>query len=177
MSKTVSQVGESQCPNCAGIINIPKSTRSIICRHCDAVIKIIDKDEGVELKVVGRSVAENPTYQELETQVAAIKEHLKELHVEYEAEMARPMPKGMLRVGMLGLLAIFGGLVALLFDPQVGGIVVLVGLVMTIAGFAMHSRTKRAKFATGMRMSKQIEQVGAQRDLLQRKAARLKTEV
>ena len=177
MSRAKIQAGEAECPNCSGTINVPKSTRSIICRHCDAIIKIVDIDDGLELKVVGKSVAEDPTYQDLETQIAALKEHLAELHKAYETETAKPVSQGMLRLGLLGLLAIVVGLVWLLVTPGVGGAIAVAGLMLTIAGFAAHSARKRARLDTLTPMSKQIEQVGAQRDRLQLKAARLKTQV
>jgi hypothetical protein len=76
------------CPNCGQELTVPKSTRSFICRHCDAIIKVIQKDEGVDLKVVGKSVVEDPTYQALEAQVRELRVELAEMHKKYEAHMA-----------------------------------------------------------------------------------------
>lgn len=54
------------CPNCSIELPIPKSTRSFICKSCDAIIKVIGTDDGVVLKVVGKSVEDDPTYQAYE---------------------------------------------------------------------------------------------------------------
>ena len=177
MSNAKIQAGEAQCPNCNGTINVPKSTRSIICRHCEAIIKIVDVEDGLALKVVGRSVAEDPTYQELETQIAAVKEHIADLHKEYEAEAAKPFSTSMFWIGIFGLFATLVGVVLLVFVPLLAGGLLVAGVMLAVVGFTDHGRRKRARLEVLTAMSKQIEKVGAQRDLLQLKAARIKTQV
>jgi hypothetical protein len=177
MSKAKIQAGEAQCPNCSGTINVPKSTRSIICRHCEAIIKIVDVEDGLELKVVGRSVADDPTYQELESQIAVVKEHIADLHKEYEAEVAKPFSMSMFRIGIFGIFATLVGVVLLIFVPLVAAGLIGAGVLLTVLGLADHGRRKRARLEVLTAMSKQIEQAGAQRDRLQLKAARIKTQV
>src|SRR6185369_6471703 len=77
------------CPNCGKQLTVPKSTRSFICRFCDAVLKVVLKEDGFELKVVGKSVEEDPDYRSLEAEVADLKRELEDLHARYGREMAR----------------------------------------------------------------------------------------
>jgi hypothetical protein len=165
------------CPNCGQQLTVPKSTRSFICRHCDAVLKVVLKDEGVELKVVGKSVDEDPDYQSLEAEVADIRRQLEDAHARYGREMARDYGRAGSRVRNLGMLAVLVGLVVLPFAPVKGAVVALVGGVAVAAGMVVNSARKRAKLAAAIPLRDEIDRLGARRDLLQRKAARLKTQV
>ena len=165
------------CPNCGEQLTVPKSTRSFICRSCDAVLKVVLKDDGVELKVVGKSVEEDPGYQSLEAEVAVLKRELEELHLRYGKEMARDHGRAGSRLRNLGILAVVVGLLVAIWAPLWGGAMVLGGLVATVAGLLVNSSRKRAKLAAAIPLRDEIDRVGARRDLLQRKAARLKTQV
>jgi hypothetical protein len=175
MTSVNTQAPSDVCPNCKQPVTVPKSTRSFICRSCDAVIKVIGKDAGVELKVVGKSVEEDPEYLALEVEVAALKSQLDALHVKYLAAMAKETGKGGSRLRNLGVLAVIVGVVALPWSAKLGGAIALVGLVAVVAGMAVNSAKKRAKHAETSPISDEMHRIGAQRDLLQRKAARLKT--
>ena len=165
------------CPNCGQDVTVPKSTRSFICRHCDAVIKVIQKDEGVDLKVVGKSVEEDPTYQALEAQIRELKSELADMHKKYEAHMADVPGTGGGKVGWTGVLLVPVGLIAMIFSLKVGGAIALLGLVCAIGGFLVRNSARRAHLAVAAEMGETITGIGSQRDLLQRKAARLKTQV
>ncbi len=165
------------CPNCREQVTVPKSTRSFICRWCDAVIKVIAKDDGIELKVVGKSVDDDPTYQSLEARVVEIKRELADLHARYEKEMARDHGKGGSRTRTFGVLTAVAGLPVALLNPAIGGALVGAGVVATVAGMKVNSSRKWSKEARAGEISREIERLGAERDLLQRKAARLKTQV
>jgi hypothetical protein len=165
------------CPNCSQDVTVPKSTRSFICRHCDAIIKVIEKDDGVDLKVVGKSVEEDPTYQALEVQVRELKTELAEMHKRYEAHMAEVPGTGGGKVGWTGVLLVPVGLAAMLFSLKVGGLITLLGLVCIVGGFLVRNSARRAHLVVAAELGQTITTIGSQRDLLQRKAARLKTEV
>jgi hypothetical protein len=165
------------CPNCGQELTVPKSTRSFICRFCDAVLKVVLKEDGVELKVVGKSVDEDPDYRSLEAEVADLKRELDDLHARYGAEMARDYGHAGARVRNLGVLAVVAGPVTALFAPAAGGIVAIGGAAAVVVGMVVNSARKRAKQAATIPLRDEIDRVGARRDLLQRKAARLKTQV
>jgi hypothetical protein len=165
------------CPNCGQELTVPKSTRSFICRFCDAVLKVVEKEDGVELKVVGKSVDEDPDYQSLEARIADLKLRLDELHTRYGKEMARDHGRAGSRIRNLGVLALLVGSVVAIYRPLAGGVVVLAGLAAVLAGMVVNSARKRAKQAATIPLRDEIDRVGAERDLLQRKAARLKTQV
>jgi len=165
------------CPHCGKSITVPKSTRSFICRHCDAVIKVIQTDEGVSLKVVGKSVEEDPTYQALEAQIRELKTELTEMHRRYETYMALPVGAGGGKAGWTGLLVVVVGLVAMIFSLKVGAAIAAIGLLAVVVGFATRSSARRAHRAVAGEMAQTITTIGSQRDFLQRKAARLKTQV
>jgi hypothetical protein len=171
------QVDMESCPNCKQPVTVPKSTRSFICRSCDAIIKVISTDAGVELKVVGKSVEEDPTYQALENDIAAVKAELADLHARYLVEMARDYGSAGSVVRNLGVLAVLGGLVAMIFAPTPGALIAGGGLLAVVAGIAINASKKRAKQAVTGEISEALSKMGAQRDLLQRKAARMKTQV
>jgi hypothetical protein len=165
------------CPNCGQQLTVPKSTRSFICRFCDAVIKVVLKEDGVELKVVGKSVEEDPDYRSLEAEVADLKRELEDLHARYGREMARDYGRAGSRVRNVGVLALVAGPVAAVFAPVAGGIVAVGGVAAVGVGILVNSARKRAKQAAAIPLRDEIDRVGARRDLLQRKAARLKTQV
>ena len=165
------------CPNCKQQVTVPKSTRSFICRSCDAVINVMLTEDGTELKVVGRSVEENPTYQSLESEIAALKRELDDLHARYVAEMARDYGRTGPRLRTLGLLVLIVGVVWMVWNPVAGGALAGGGLVVAVAGIAITVSRNRAKNAVSGELSDEMFRVGARRDLLQREAARLKTKV
>lgn len=176
-NSTKSQTGESACPNCSAVVNIPKSTRSIICKSCDAIIKIVGTEAGDELKIVGRSVEENPTYQQIEAQVADLKREIAEMHAEYEREVSRPVEPTLRRLGWFGVAVAVPGSAAVLVSATAGAGALAAGVALAVTGFVGHRRRKRERATAATEISKAIERLGAQRDMLQRKAARLKTEV
>lgn len=165
------------CPNCQQPVTVPKSTRSFICRSCEAVIKVINKDNGVELKVVGKSVDDDPTYRALESEVAALKAELADLHARYLVEAAREYGSGGTVLRNVGVLVALVGLVWAIFSLAVGAAVFAAGVVLVAVGVAVNSSKKRAKQAATGELTEAMNRVGARRDLLQRKAARIKTEV
>ena len=90
MSNTKKSASEVQpCPNCATELPVPKSTRSFICRACDAIIKVIATDDGAVLKTVGKSVEDDPNYQAYEAQAAELVAELDEMHKRYLVEMSK----------------------------------------------------------------------------------------
>jgi hypothetical protein len=177
MSTQATSSGDARCPNCDAAINIPKSTRSIICHSCDAILKIVEREEKPELKVVGRSVSDDPTYQELSRQIEEVRAHLADLHADYQREVEKPFATSMRSVGWLGLLLALVALPALFYSGTIAAALAVVGVVIAVAGFAAHSSRAGARKRMLQEMTKGIERVAAQRDLLQRKAARIKTEV
>lgn len=165
------------CPNCSKSVAVPKSTRSFICRECDAILKVVHTDEGVRLTVVGKSVEGDPTYQALEQQVVEVKAELDDLHARYLVEADRPIGHGPLNVGRFGVLAALAGLVTTPFAALAGLSIVGLGVLLAIGGYAVNASRKRAKQAVLGEMTNTIAKVGERRDLLQRKAARIKTQV
>jgi len=177
MSNPKKSAAETQpCPNCAELLPIPKSTRSFICRGCDAIIKVIGTDDGVVLKVVGKSVEDDPSYQAIEAQVAELMSELEELHKRYNAEMSNPISRAFFRFGLLGILALLVGLVILVWSLVAGAVLAITGFVLMIFGFGMHAARSRAFESVTGEMARTIERIGQRRDLLQRKAARMKVE-
>lgn len=177
MTVTKTNIESSTCPNCKESITVPKSTRSFICRHCDAIIKVIQKDTDIELKVVGKSVEDDPTYQAIEAQVQDLRAELAEMHKRYEEFMAIDVGNIGGRSFMLAVVVCIGGLVALFWSPAVAGTIVVISLLVGVVGWAIHRSRKLRKLAVATEMSETMAKIGAARDLLQRKAARLKTAV
>jgi hypothetical protein len=165
------------CPNCGNEVTVPKSTRSFICRSCDAVIKVVAKEDGVELRVVGKSVNDDPTYQSLEAEVADLRRDLDDLHARYTAEMARDYGNAGTYVRNLGVLGVIVGAATVLFNRPVGAGVAAAGLVAFVLGVLINGARKRARQRVTGELSDALHRVGAQRDMLQRKAARLRTQV
>jgi hypothetical protein len=170
-------IDTSLCPNCKQTITVPKSTRSFICRHCDAIIKVIQKEHDVELKVVGKSVEDDPDYQAIEAQVTELRAELTDLHARYVAFMANDIGNIGGRSFLLGLAFVVAGAVIAIWNGGLGGAVGLVGLVVGVAGWLIHRSRKIAKMSAGAEMSRTMDKISAERDRLQRKAARLKTAV
>jgi len=177
MAATKQHVDSSLCPNCKQAITVPKSTRSFICRHCDAIIKVIQKETDVELKVVGKSVEDDPTYQAIESQVTELRAELAEMHKRYEAWMATDIGKIGSRTFLFALVAIPAGLITMIWSASAGAAIAGLGLVVGFVGWFVQRGRKQAKQVVATEMSDTIFKIGAQRDLLQRKAARLKTEI
>ena len=167
----------AECPNCKQSVTVPKSTRSFICRSCDAIIKVISSEQGATLKVVGKSVDDDPTYQAIESHVAALKEELGHLHAQYLVEADRSYGSSGSWMRNLGWLALVVGVVSIVWSAAYGVGLVLGGIVGILAGAAINASRKRAKQAAMAEISDTLQKIGAQRDLLQRKAARLKTQV
>ena len=167
----------STCPNCKQTITVPKSTRSFICRHCDAIIKVILKDHDIDLKVVGKSVEDDPTYLAIEAQVNELRAELAEMHARYQAFMATDIGNIGGRTFLFAIAAVVVGLVVMIWSAKVGALVVVGGLAVGVVGWAVHRSRKLKKLAAGAEMSETLAKIGAARDMLQRKAARLKTAV
>ncbi|MBK6314134.1 MAG: hypothetical protein IPF53_07395 [Blastocatellia bacterium] len=165
------------CPNCATELPVPKSTRSFICRSCDAIIKVIGTDDGIALKVVGKSVEDDPTYQAYEAQAAELVAELDELHKRYLVEMAKKPGAGNFRRGIFGVVILFGGLIVMIWSLAVGATLAGFGLLVAVASFSAHSRRKAAFEAHTGEISRTMEKIGQRRDLIQRKAARMKVEI
>jgi hypothetical protein len=177
MMKSVSKqpADSAVCPTCKQQVTVPKSTRSFICRSCDAVIKVVLADDGVELKVVGRSVEDDETFQALEARIAALKEEIDDLHTQYVVEMERNYGSAGSRIRNVGFLALLMGIVWSLRAPAIGAAIAGAGLIATIVGIAVNSSRKRTKQVVAGPIADALHRVGAERDLLQRKATRLKT--
>lgn len=165
------------CPNCGTELPIPKSTRSFICRSCDAIIKVLGTDEGVALKVVGKSVEDDPTYQAYETQAAELVAELDTLHKQYLVEMAKKPGPGNFRRGLFGVVIVLAGLIVMIWSLAVGATLAGFGLLVAVASFASHSQRKSAFEAHTGEMSRTMDKICQRRDLVQRKAARMKVEI
>lgn len=165
------------CPNCSIELPIPKSTRSFICKSCDAIIKVIGTDDGVVLKVVGKSVEDDPTYQAYEAQAAELVAELDTLHKQYIVEMAKKPGPGNFRRGLFGVVIVLAGLIVMIWSFAVGATLAGFGLLVAVASFASHSRRKSAFEAHTGELSRTMEKIGQRRDLVQRKAARMKVEI
>jgi hypothetical protein len=167
----------SACPNCEAEVVVPKSTRSFICKACDAIIKAVDSDEGVILKVVGTSVDENPEFQTLEASANTVRRELEELHLVYEAEAMKPVAKAPARVAVLGVVLTIAGLIALAFVRKRLGIGVTgLGAVLLFGGILVRSLAagKRRAFLAGM--SDEMLRLARERDMLEARAAQIKVQ-
>jgi hypothetical protein len=162
------------CPNCNAEVTVPKSTRSFICKSCDAILKVFATEDGVEMKVVGKSVEDDPTYQQFEDQVAKLKADLDGLHARYEAEALEPIDPSARRIAMLGMLAVVAGVVVVFWSPGVGAGIAGAGAALAVVGLLVNSARKRAKVAQLAELSKTIAAAAARRDELQRSAAMLR---
>lgn len=165
------------CPNCGTELPVPKSTRSFICRSCDAIIKVIGTDDGAVLKVVGKSVDDDPTYQAYEAQAAELVAELDEMHKRYIEEMAKKPGSFGFRIGVFGLIVFVAGLVVLIWSLAVGGTLAAFGLLIAIAAFTSHHQRMSAFEAHTGEIARAMERIGQRRDLIQRKAARMKVEI
>lgn len=165
------------CPNCGTELPVPKSTRSFICKSCDAIIKVIGTDDGVVLKTVGKSVEDDPDYRAYEAQAAELVAELDTMHKRYIVEMAKKPGSGFFRIGVLSLIVFLGGIVTMIWSLGVGATIAGFGLLMAVAAFMTHS-TRMTAFETHTgEISKTMERIGQRRDLIQRKAARMKVEI
>ena len=165
------------CPNCQEMLTIPKSTRSFICRSCNAILNVIDKDETIVLKVVGKSVEEDTDYIDLEREITGLKSELDRLHGQYQSQMAQSIGSTPKRIGIIGLVVAVAALFVYLFSPQAALIVGAVGLVAFLFGISSSYLQKRSHTTETANLVRTISQLGSKRDLLQRKAAQLKTRV
>ena len=165
------------CPNCGTELMIPKSTRSFICKSCDAIIKVIGTDDGVTIKVVGKSVEDDPDYRAYEAQAAELVAELDEMHKRYIVEMRKKPGSTFFRIGVLSLLVFLGGLVTLIWSLGVGATVAGFGFLLAFAAFTTHSRRMAAFESHTGEISRTMEKIGQRRDLIQRKAARMKVEI
>jgi len=178
MSNTQKSTSDVQpCPNCETELPVPKSTRSFICRECDAIIKVIATDDGAVLKVVGKSVEEDPTYQSYEAQVAELVAELDDLHKRYVVEMATKPGPAVFRIGLLGLVAFIAGALTTIWSLTIGGVIGGLGLLVAVAAFVLHGTRMAAFQSRAGEMSKAIERIGHERDVIQRKAALLKVTI
>jgi hypothetical protein len=175
----VTRKGEigSTCPNCGAEVVVPKSTRSFICKSCDAIIKAIGADDGFILKVVGTSVEENAEYRSLESSANELRRELDELHLVYEADAMKPVGKGPVFVGIVGLIVMLAGLVALAFVRKRLGIGVTgIGAVLFLTGLGVRSflAGKRRRYLAGM--SDEMMRLARERDTLEARAAQIKVQ-
>jgi Flp pilus assembly protein TadB len=154
---------------------VPKSTRSFICRSCDALIKAVKTDAGYSLRLLGKSVEENEEYQALEEQIESLRQEIAEMHRKYEAEALRPTAPGTGRLVIACWLVALAGLVMLFTPLSRPGLWVVIGAFGLIVGLALvRGRLRSARRRVLSAMSAEIEKYAAERDLLQRRAARIK---
>jgi hypothetical protein len=165
----------STCPNCGAEVVVPKSTRSFICKSCDAIIKAIGSEDGFILKVVGTSVEENPEFQSLEASANDVRRELDDLHLVYEAEATKPVANAPARVAFAGALVTVVGLVALLFVRRKLGIAVAgLGAVLFFAGMVVRSIVAGRRRSYLARMSAEMLRLARERDMLEARAAQIK---
>jgi hypothetical protein len=169
--------GTSLCPNCGAPVVVPKSTRSFICKACDAIIKAIASDEGVILKVVGTSVEENPEFQTLEASANDFRKDLDELHLVYEAEAMKPVAAAPARVAMLGVLVTVAGLVALAFVRKRLGIGITgLGAILLFGGIVVRSVVAAQRRTYLAQLSSEMQRLARERDMLEARAAQIKVQ-
>lgn len=164
-----------ECPNCNKDVTIPKSTRSFICKECHAVLKVVETESGASLKVVGRSVEENEEYQVVEAQVIEIKAKLKQLHETYQSAVNKPLGSATLIGAWLGVLTIPVGLISSIFSGKTGLFVAGAGVVVFLLMVLVRKSQKSSREASARKIADAINEMGSQRDRLQRKAASIKT--
>lgn len=171
MSAKKPTVETQACPNCDAQLTVPKSTRSFICKSCDAILRVFSSDEGVELKVVGKSVDDDPTFQALESRIAELKAELGELHATYEAAALKPIDKAGARVRLLGVLGVVVGLGVAIADVRLGAIVAGIGVALAAVGHVVNAMQLRAKQAGLSDLTANIARLAEERDNTQRRAA------
>jgi len=167
----------SVCPNCGADVVIPKSTRSFICKACDAIIKAIASDEGTILKVVGTSVEENPEFQTLEASANEFRKELDELHLRYEEEASKPIAKAPAQVAILGGIVTIAGLVMLAFVRKRLGIGVTgLGVMVLFGGLVVRSIVAGQRRTFLAQMSGEMQRLARERDMLEARAAQIKVQ-
>jgi hypothetical protein len=72
---------------------------------------------------------------------------------------------------------VLAGLIVMIWSFAVGATLAGFGLLVAVASFASHSRRKSAFEAHTGELSRTMEKIGQRRDLVQRKAARMKVEI
>jgi hypothetical protein len=169
--------GSAVCPNCGAEVVVPKSTRSFICKACDAIIKAIGSEEGFILKVVGTSVEENPEFQTLEASANDFRKELDELHLVYEAEATKPVGKTPARLALLGVVVTVGGLILLAFVRRKLGIAVTgLGAILFFTGLIVRSIIAGRRRAYLAGMSAEMLRLARERDGLEARAAQIKVQ-
>ena len=167
----------STCPNCGADVVVPKSTRSFICKACDAIIKAIAAEDGLILKVVGTSVEENPEYQTLEASANEFRRDLDDLHLVYEAEAMKPIATTPARVAIFGAVVTVVGLVALAFVRKRLGIGITgLGLILFFGGLVVRSVVASSRRAYLAGMSAEMLRLARERDMLEARAAQIKVQ-
>jgi hypothetical protein len=166
---------DATCPQCGKDVVIPKSTKSFICRHCDAIIKAAETDDGVSLALLGRSVNDDPTYQAFEARVIELQEQIAQHHADYERAASMPVGGAGLKIGVLGVVIAVVGLVGLLTPFwSVARWVAIGGGALAVAGFVTRNAQVRAKLASLAQQSEIIARLAEERDENQRRAARMR---
>ena len=165
------------CPNCGTPVVVPKSTRSFICKACGAILKAVQTESEAVLKVLGRSVADDPEYQALERSVAETREELAEKHERYLGEAQRPVGRGALKVMVAGVLMLLAGVVLLVAGVgAVGGAILVAGVLLLIGSSAVRSSQLGRKRRVVAELSAELESLARERDMLEARASRMKVQ-
>jgi hypothetical protein len=164
---------DTACPNCGATVVVPKSTRSFICKACDAILKAARTESGFVLKVLGKSVGENPEYQTLESAAAELRAQVEEIHAAYLEEARVKVGGAATLLAIVGFAAVvLGGAFALLHSS--GWLVAAAGLVALVVGLVVRSRQVARKRSETASLGAELERLARERDMIEARAAQIR---
>jgi cell division protein FtsB len=167
-------VASPNCPHCGAAVVVPKSTRSFICKSCDAILKAVRTESGYVLKLLGKSVDDDPEYQTLERDATELRQQVTQLHAEYLEVSGRALGKGAGRVALAGIVVILIGALVFVVDRFASAALVLVGGGMLLGGYLVRSRQIAQKKVEMGTLGEALERLARERDMLEARAAQMK---